>query len=156
MNKVELIEAIASDANLTKKDARKALDAFIGATTSSLKSGNRVALVGFGSFSIAKREARRIEFDVTPVIEEAEEGGYIGYIAEIPGVNTQGETIEEVEENLQDALVLVTEARRARIRSIRIRRARSGRNPQTGGAIHIPAKKVVIFKAGADLAKTVV
>jgi len=58
MNKAELIEAIASDASLTKADARGALDAFIGATSKSLKGGNRVALVGFGSFSISKRKAR--------------------------------------------------------------------------------------------------
>ena len=89
MNKAELVEAIASDASLTKADARRALDAFVGATTKSLRSGNRVALVGFGSFSISKRKAR------------------------------------------------------------------TGRNPQTGATIQIPAKKVVRFKAGADLAKTV-
>ena len=88
MNKADLVEAIASDASLTKADARRALDAFVGATTKSLKSGNRVALVGFGSFSISKRKAR------------------------------------------------------------------TGRNPQTGATIQIPAKKVVRFKAGADLAKT--
>ncbi len=58
MNKAELIDAIASDANLTKADAKKALDAFIKSTTKSLKKGERVALVGFGSFSVAKRNAR--------------------------------------------------------------------------------------------------
>ena len=89
MNKADLVEAIASDASLTKADARRALDAFVCATTKSLRSGNRVALVGFGSFSISKRKAR------------------------------------------------------------------TGRNPQTGATIQIPAKKVVRFKAGADLAKTV-
>ncbi len=58
MNKAELIEAIASKADLTKADAKKALDAFIESTTKSLKKGDRVALVGFGSFSVAKRAAR--------------------------------------------------------------------------------------------------
>ncbi len=58
MNKAELIEAIASSVNLTKADTERALDAFIGATTKSLKGGKRVALVGFGSFSISKRKAR--------------------------------------------------------------------------------------------------
>ena len=58
MNKAELIEAMASKADLTKADAKKALDAFIDATTKSLKKGDRVALVGFGSFSVAKRAAR--------------------------------------------------------------------------------------------------
>ena len=89
MNKAELIDAIASEAGLTKADAKKALDAFIGATTKALKKGDRVALVGFGSFSVSKREARK------------------------------------------------------------------GRNPQSGREITIPAKKVVKFKAGAELAGVV-
>ena len=86
MNKGELVEAIASEAKLTKADAQRALEGFINATTKALKKGDRVALVGFGSFSIAKRAAR------------------------------------------------------------------TGRNPQTGKAIKIAAKKVVKFKAGAELA----
>ncbi len=89
MNKAELIDAIASGADLTKADAKRALDAFIGATTDALKNGDRVALVGFGSFSVAEREERK------------------------------------------------------------------GRNPQTGAEITIPAKKVVKFKAGAELADLV-
>ncbi len=89
MNKAELIDAIASEANLTKADAKKALDAFIGATTKALKKGDRVALVGFGSFSVSKREARK------------------------------------------------------------------GRNPRSGKEITIPAKNVVKFKAGAELADVV-
>lgn len=59
MNKAELIDAMASKANLTKADAKRALDSFIGATTGALKKGERVALVGFGSFSITKRAARK-------------------------------------------------------------------------------------------------
>jgi DNA-binding protein HU-beta len=89
MNKAELIEAIASKADLTKADAKKALDAFIDATSDTLKKGDRVALVGFGSFSVAKRAAR------------------------------------------------------------------TGRNPKTGEEMQIPAKKVVKFKPGAELAKVV-
>lgn len=89
MNKAELIDAIASSAGLTKADAKKALDAFIETTTGALKSGDRVALVGFGSFSVSERSAR------------------------------------------------------------------TGRNPQTGKEITIPAKKVVKFKAGSDLADVV-
>ncbi len=58
MNKAQLIDAIASEANLTKADAKKALDAFINATSNALKKGDRVALVGFGSFSVSKRSAR--------------------------------------------------------------------------------------------------
>ncbi len=89
MNKAQLIDSIAKEANLTKIDARKALDSFVSVTSKSLKKGDRVALVGFGSFSIAKRSARL------------------------------------------------------------------GRNPQTGKEIKIPAKKVVKFKAGSDLATKV-
>ena len=58
MNKAELIDAIAGEAKLTKADSKKALDAFIKATGDALKKGERVALVGFGSFSVAKRNAR--------------------------------------------------------------------------------------------------
>ena len=58
MNKAQLIDAIAAKAGLTKADAKKALDAFIDATSEALKGGDRVALVGFGSFSVAKRNAR--------------------------------------------------------------------------------------------------
>jgi DNA-binding protein HU-beta len=59
MNKAELIEAIAGDAKMTKADAKRALDAFIGATSNALRKGDRVALVGFGSFSVTKRAARK-------------------------------------------------------------------------------------------------
>jgi Bacterial nucleoid DNA-binding protein len=58
MNKSELIDAIASEAKLSKADSKKALDAFLKATTSTLQKGDRVALVGFGSFGTAKRSAR--------------------------------------------------------------------------------------------------
>jgi DNA-binding protein HU-beta len=58
MNKAQLIDAIASEAKLTKADAKRALDATISSTTKALKKGDRVALVGFGSFSISKRSAR--------------------------------------------------------------------------------------------------
>jgi DNA-binding protein HU-beta len=58
MNKAQLIDAIAAEANLTKADAKRALDAFISVTTGALKKGGRVALVGFGSFSVSKRGAR--------------------------------------------------------------------------------------------------
>jgi DNA-binding protein HU-beta len=89
MNKEELIEAIASGSKLTKADSGRALDATIEAIEKALKKGDRVGLVGFGSFSVAKRAARM------------------------------------------------------------------GRNPQTGKAIKIAAKKVVKFKAGTVLATAV-
>jgi DNA-binding protein HU-beta len=58
MNKAQLIDAIAEKAGLTKADAKKALDAFVDATSDALKNGDRVALIGFGSFSVASRSAR--------------------------------------------------------------------------------------------------
>lgn len=89
MNKAQLIDAMAAGAGLTKSDAKKALDAFVSATADALKSGDRVTLIGFGSFSVSKRSAR------------------------------------------------------------------TGRNPQTGKEIKIAAKKVVKFKAGAELSDSV-
>ncbi len=58
MNKTELVAAIAENAGLTKKDADKALKAFIDVTTDALKKGDKIALVGFGTFEVAKRPAR--------------------------------------------------------------------------------------------------
>jgi DNA-binding protein HU-beta len=89
MNKAELIDAIAAESKLTKADSKRALDAFLGAVGKSLKKGDSVVLIGFGTFKVAQRAAR------------------------------------------------------------------NGRNPQTGKVIKIKAKKVVKFKAGADLSKKV-
>ena len=58
MNKAELIEAMASHAGLSKADAKKALEGFTNATTKALKKGDRLSLIGFGSFSISNRSAR--------------------------------------------------------------------------------------------------
>ncbi|MBC7383035.1 MAG: HU family DNA-binding protein [Bacteroidia bacterium] len=58
MNKAELIEAIANGSKLTKADAGRALDSTIEAVGKALKKGDRISLVGFGSFSVAKRAAR--------------------------------------------------------------------------------------------------
>ncbi|MFI5203607.1 MAG: HU family DNA-binding protein [Flavobacteriales bacterium] len=89
MNKAELIDAVSTESGISKADAKRALDSTIDQMTKALKKGDRVALVGFGSFSVAKRAARK------------------------------------------------------------------GRNPQTGKEIKIAAKKVVKFKAGAELAEKV-
>ena len=51
-------------------------------------------------------------FTFTAVYQEAEEGGYIGFVEELPGAITQGETLEETRENLQDAVALVLEGNR--------------------------------------------
>jgi len=58
MNKAELVTAMAEKSGLTKASAEKALNALVAAVTESMKKGNRVGLVGFGSFSVAKRSAR--------------------------------------------------------------------------------------------------
>ena len=86
MNKTELTAKIAESAGLSKVDAKKALDATLAAIVEAVKGGDKVTLIGFGTFAVAKRDARK------------------------------------------------------------------GINPQTKKAISIPAKKVVKFKAGADLA----
>ncbi|MCM1108398.1 MAG: HU family DNA-binding protein [Clostridium sp.] len=85
MNKTDLINAIAESAELSKADAKKALDAFMSTLTSALKDGDKVALVGFGTFAVADRPSR------------------------------------------------------------------TGINPRTKEQIAIPAKKIVKFKAGAEL-----
>jgi DNA-binding protein HU-beta len=58
MNKAELVDAIAANANLSKADAKKALDAFVEVLTEALKEGKRISLVGFGSFSVSDRKER--------------------------------------------------------------------------------------------------
>ena len=58
MNKSELISKMASDADITKAQAQSALNSFMGATESALKKGDKLVLVGFGTFSVSKRAAR--------------------------------------------------------------------------------------------------
>ena len=58
MNKGDLIDAIANDAGISKNQAGTALDCFIDNTMNSVKKGNKVTLVGFGTFSSSKRAAR--------------------------------------------------------------------------------------------------
>lgn len=87
MNKADLIAKIADDTGITKVQANAALDSFTEAVTKTLKGGGKVTLVGFGTFLISKRKARK------------------------------------------------------------------GRNPQTGAEIKIKAKSVARFKAGKELAE---
>ena len=89
MNKAELISAMASEAQISKADAKKALDAFISSVANAMKAGDKVSLVGFGTFSVSERAAR------------------------------------------------------------------TGINPATKATISIPAKKIVKFKPGAELADAV-
>ncbi|RYY95495.1 MAG: HU family DNA-binding protein, partial [Chitinophagaceae bacterium] len=58
MNKAELIAQIAEEAGITKTQANIALDSFVDSVTKTLKKGDKVTLVGFGTFSVSKRAAR--------------------------------------------------------------------------------------------------
>jgi len=58
MNKGELIDAIAKDAGISKAQAQAALDSVVGNVTKALKKGQKVTLVGFGTFGVSKRAAR--------------------------------------------------------------------------------------------------
>ena len=89
MNKTELVAAIAEKTQLTKKDSEMALKAFVNVVSEELKKGEKIQLVGFGTFEISNRAAR------------------------------------------------------------------TGKNPQTGNAIDIPASKAPKFKAGKALKETV-
>ena len=57
MNKTELVAEIATNTGLTKVDSERAVEAFLNAVTATLKKGDEVRLVGFGTFSVTKREA---------------------------------------------------------------------------------------------------
>ncbi|MDO5576938.1 MAG: HU family DNA-binding protein [Fibrobacter sp.] len=58
MNKSELVSAMAEKSGLSKTDSKKALDAFVEAVTGTLKAGEKIAFVGFGTFSVSERGAR--------------------------------------------------------------------------------------------------
>ena len=59
MNKTELVKAIAIEADMSNAEAKRALDAFIKTTSFALKDGQRVALTGFGTFTVEKRASRK-------------------------------------------------------------------------------------------------
>ena len=58
MNKSDLINAMAAESGLSKADSKKALDTFVSAVSAALKDGDKVALVGFGTFSVSERGER--------------------------------------------------------------------------------------------------
>ncbi len=58
MNKTQLVDAIAAEAQITKVDAKKALEAFVKVTGETLKSGDKISLVGFGSYAVVSKPAR--------------------------------------------------------------------------------------------------
>ncbi len=58
MNKSELINAIAAESGLSKADSKKAVDAFVSTVTKTLQGGDKIALVGFGTFSVSERSER--------------------------------------------------------------------------------------------------
>lgn len=59
MNKTEFINAVAEKSGLSKVDAKKAVEAFVETVSSELKEGGKVALLGFGSFSVAEKSTRK-------------------------------------------------------------------------------------------------
>jgi len=59
MNKTEFINAVAEKSGLSKVDAKKAVEAFVETVSSELKEGGKIALLGFGSFSVAEKSARK-------------------------------------------------------------------------------------------------
>lgn len=68
MNKNELVNAVAEKSQLSKVNAKKAVDAFVEVITEALKGGDKVALVGFGTFSVAERKERN---GINPSTKEA-------------------------------------------------------------------------------------
>ena len=68
MNKTELVAAIAEKANLSKKDAEKALAAFTDTVAEALKAGDKIQLVGFGTFEVRERAART---GINPLTKES-------------------------------------------------------------------------------------
>ena len=68
MNKTELVAKIADGAGMSKVDAKKALEATLEAITKAVKKGDKVALVGFGTFDVTKRKARK---GINPATKEA-------------------------------------------------------------------------------------
>ena len=72
MNKTELVAAIAEQADMTKKDAEKALTAFTEVVTKELKKGGKIQLVGFGTFEVAERAAREENYALRQVFKGVE------------------------------------------------------------------------------------
>ena len=88
MNKAELVAKIAESAELTKIQAEKALNSFIAATTAALKDGDKVALVGFGTFSAVNRAAR--------LGRNPQTGKEIKIAARTTGKFTPGKTLKDL------------------------------------------------------------
>ncbi|HEY7961506.1 MAG TPA: HU family DNA-binding protein [Solirubrobacteraceae bacterium] len=59
MNKTQLVEAVAADSGLSKADAARAVESFVGTVSKTLKKGDEVVITGFGKFSVVKRAARQ-------------------------------------------------------------------------------------------------
>lgn len=68
MNKAELINAISNESGLNKTDSKKAVEAFVSVVTKALKEGDKISLVGFGTFSVGERAERS---GINPSTKEA-------------------------------------------------------------------------------------
>ena len=91
MNKAELVAKMAESAELTKIQAEKALNSFIAATTAALKDGDKVTLVGFGTFSAVNRAAR--------IGRNPQTGKEIKIAAKTNGKFTPGKTLKDMNSN---------------------------------------------------------
>ena len=181
-NKAELIDAIASGANLSKADAKRALDAFVASTTKALKKGDRVALVGFGSFSVTKRAARTGRNPQTgtsiniPAKKVVKLNAFVDHCGNLRKCTDDKELASLIEraaklEKRGQGLGIIDIAKRyvkeqlreegsVNLRGfgsfiVKKRAAETKVNLITGEKIRIPARNVVKFKAGADLSKKV-
>ena len=196
--KAELIEAMASEAGISKSDAQGILDAISDTTTKALGEGDSAVLVGFGAFSISKRAARTgrnpqsakgrddspVTFDACPEFAAAldlnpgkgdeasakcRDADVVIDAASLARQLGRGSDSGLSKADAKRALdALVGQANKALKKGDRLsvseafgsfsiskRSARTGRNPQTGKEIQTAAKKVVTFKAGAELSKAV-
>jgi len=147
VNKAQLIDSVASKADVSKADAGRAVDATLSAIGASLSAGDNVSLVGFGTFSVRHRAARMGRNPQTGAaihinasksdMSKADAGRAVdATLSAIGGSLSGGDSVSLVGFGTF---------------SVRHRAARMGRNPQTGATIQIGASKSVGFKAGKAL-----
>ena len=72
MNKTELVAAIAKKTELSKKDAEKALKAFTDVVAEELKKGEKIQLVGFGTFEVSERAGKLFQYDIGAAVSVPE------------------------------------------------------------------------------------
>jgi len=103
MNPLCMLLRVSEVAGTTQIGKRQSLD-------TTRQAGLRNSIDGL--FEQSYHPTCMTELTLTAIFEEAEEGGYIAYVAELPGANTQGDTLEETRENLNEAIQLVLNSNR--------------------------------------------